>query len=125
MNLIATVKSKLLSILCIILFTTTGLVYWSGNNDRKELKEVSDKLVHHVELNETLSRQNLELAEEIRTKPIAYITITKEVESEICKGRVSETMINTLPSKRKEGVDEKVTVDIDDRLPSDLIKLLN
>lgn len=124
MNPLAVVKSKLLSILCIVLLTTSGLVYWSGKTDRDELKDVREKLVQHVELNERLSRQNLELAEEIRTKPIEYITITKDVEKEVCEGRIAQNKINSLPSKRKEGVDEKVTADIDDRLPVDLIKLL-
>lgn len=124
MNPLVAIKSKLLSILCIVLFTTSGLVYWSGKNDRDELKEVREKLVQHVELNETLSRQNLELAEEIRTKPIEYITITKDVEKEVCEGKIAQNAIKNIPSKRKEGVDEKITADIDDRLPADLIKLL-
>lgn len=124
MNLIAAIKSKILSILCVVLFTALTTVYLSGSADRTELKDIRAKLVQHVELNESLSRQNLELAEEIRTKPTEYITITKEVEKEVCKGQVAQAMIKALPSKRKEGVNEKVTADIDDRLPDDLLKLL-
>lgn len=124
MNPLATVKSKILSILCILLFTTSGVFYWSGKSDRDELKEVREKLVQHVELNESLSRQNLALAEELKTKPIEYITITKEVEKEVCEGRIAQEKIKALQTKRKEGVNEEVTADIDDRLPDELIRLL-
>lgn len=124
MNPIATIKSKLLSILCVVLMTTSAMLYFSGQSDSEELKQVRDKLVHHVSLNESLSKQNLQLAEELKTKPVEYITITQDVEKEVCNGRVTQEKINSLPSKRKEGVNEKHTADIDDRLPDDLIKLL-
>lgn len=124
MNIIAMVKGKFLQVACISLITAFGLLYWSTDSDRDELVILRDKLVRHVELNESLSRQNLVLAEELKTKPIEYITITKEVEKEVCEGRIAQEKIKSLPTKRKEGVNEKVTADIDDRLPDDLIRLL-
>jgi hypothetical protein len=98
----------------------------SGKSDREELRVVSDKLVTHVRLNESLSEQNLLLLDEIKNKPVEYIKITKEVEKEICNGVVKQTLINELPSKpsKKDVINEETTADIDDRLPDNLLKLL-
>lgn len=123
MNPLATIKSKALNILCIVLTTLLIASYMSGKADREELSSVSEKLVKHVQLNERLSSQNLALVEEIKNKPTEYITITKEVDKEVCNGVVKQNMINSLPSK-KEVVNEETTADIDDRLPDNLLKLL-
>jgi hypothetical protein len=100
----------------------------SGRADRAELTTVQGKLLEHVTLNKRLSDQNLELAEEIKTKPAQYITITKEVEKHVCNGRVQQELITAIPAKKEavNGVNKtmETTADIDDRLPSELIKLL-
>lgn len=126
MNPLATLKSKTLNILVIILTTLLIASYMSGKSDREELRVVSDKLVTHVRLNESLSEQNLLLLDEIKNKPVEYIKITKEVEKEICNGVVKQTLINELPSKpsKKDVINEETTADIDDRLPDNLLKLL-
>lgn len=125
-QILAGLKSKGLSILCIVLVTLLTASYLSGKSVREELKGVSEKLVEHVQLNKRLSDQNLELAEEIRTRPTEYITITKEVDRNICNGVVQQELINSLPSTKKGAIDEKKqdVANIDDRLPTDLIKLL-
>lgn len=123
--LITTLKSKAQTLLCIVLATLLTVSYLSGSADRKELKQVSDKLTEHVQLNERLSEQNLTLAEEVKTRPEKLIPIVKEVEKEVCNGLVRQSLINTLPSKAKKEVDdEKAVADIDDRLPDNLIQLL-
>lgn len=126
MNLIlATLKSKGLSILCIVLATLLTASVISGKYDRQALDTAQEKLMEHVTLNKRLSEQNLELANEIKNKPAQYITITKDVDKEVCNGVVRQTMIQSLPiTKKKEAVNEEITADIDDRLPNDLIKLL-
>lgn len=125
MNLIATLKSKGLSILAIVLATLLTFTYYTGKGDREELEQAQGKLLEHVQLNERLSKQNLELVEELRTKPIEYITITKDVTKEVCNGLVKQEAINNLPKKEvKDEQTQQAVADIDDRLPTDLIKLL-
>jgi hypothetical protein len=126
MNLIAAIKSKGLTLLVIILMTLLSVSYMSGKSDREALDAAQDKLLTHVTLNKRLSEQNLELAEELKNKPKEYITITKEVSKEVCNGFVKQQVINSLPSKKgvvNEDAKQNVA-DIDDRLPTDLIKLL-
>ena len=128
MNLISTIKSKGLSILCVILATLLTVSILSYNSNKKELINVQSQLLKHVQLNERLSEQNLSLAEEIKNKPKEYITITKEADKKLCDGLLVQHSINSLPSKvKKEAVNEnnvQNTADIDDRLPADLIQLL-
>lgn len=124
MNPITLIKSKFQTLLCIILATLLTVSYLTGRSDRAELKQVSGKLTEHVLLNERLSEQNLSLAREIRDKPAEYITITKEVEKEVCNGRIKQELIKALPVKKDDINAKKTTADIDDRLPDDLLKLL-
>lgn len=134
MNLIlATLKSKGLSILCIVLATLLTISYLSGKADQAELIQVRGKLLEHVSLNERLSKQNLTLAEEVRTKPTQYIPIVKEVSKEVCNGVVRQQLINALPpTVSKKEIDNgnttqsttRNTANIDDQLPTSLIQLL-
>lgn len=125
MNPFATLKSKGASILIIVLLTMLTLSYFSGKHDREELSQTKEKLIEHVALNKRLSDQNVALAEEIRTKPIEFITITKDVDREICNGKLAQDAINNLPRKEvKDGQVSQGVADIDDRLPTDLLRLL-
>jgi hypothetical protein len=99
----------------------------SGKYDREARDTAQGKLLEHVTLNKRLSEQNLELANQIKNKPKEYIPIVKEVDKEVCNGVVKQQAINALLSSKKETVNEATkqnTADIDDRLPTDLLKLL-
>lgn len=126
MNLFAILKSKLQLIACIVLTTLLAASYLSNKSDQDELIDLREKVIEHVKLNKSLSEQNLSLAKELREKPKEYITITKDVDKEVCNGAVNKALINSLPSKKGVVNEENVThtADIDDRLPTDLIKLL-
>lgn len=126
MNLFAILKSKLQLIACIVLATLLAASYLSNKSDQDELIDLREKVIEHVKLNKSLSEQNLSLAKELREKPKEYITITKDVDKEVCNGAVNKALINSLPSKKGVVNEENVThtADIDDRLPTDLIKLL-
>ena len=126
MNLFAILKSKLQLIACIVLATLLAASYLSNKSDQDELIDLREKVIEHVKLNKSLSEQNLSLAKELREKPKEYITITKDVDKEVCNGAVNKALINSLPSKKGVVNEENVThtADIDDRLPADLIKLL-
>jgi hypothetical protein len=107
----------------VILATLLTVSYLSHRGDDKELTALTEKLTEHVQLNNRLSEQNLALASELKTKPIEFITITKEVDKEVCNGIVKQNLINAIPSK-KGSINEETTADIDDKLPTDLLKLL-
>lgn len=125
MNLLATLKTKGLSILVVVLTTLCISLFVTGKLDRNELDDVKGKLLEHVTLNERLSKQNLELAEQIRNKPKEYIPVVKDVIKEVCNGKVKQSLIENLPRKEVSNVENtQTTADIDDRLPADLIKLL-
>lgn len=124
-GLLAAIKSKFLSFICVVLITALSISYIAGRNDRVELTALRAKVIEHVALNEKLSAQNVGLLKEIKDRPPQYITVTKEVGKEVCNGAVTQAQIDALPSKKEMVDDEKNTADIDARLPTDLIKLLN
>lgn len=122
-SLLATLKSKGLTIICIILFTLLTTTYLSDKESRKELGVAQSALIKHVDLNKRLSDENLALAKELKEASSTQIPIVKEVMVEICHGAINEKLIESLPSK-KGNVNEEKTADIDNRLPTDLIQLL-
>lgn len=122
-SLLATLKSKGLTILCIILLTLLTTTYLSDKHNREELVIAQEALIRHVDMNKRLSDENLALAKELRDAPDKQLPIVKEVMVEICNGAINGKLIESLPSK-KEKVNEEKTADIDDRLPTDLIQLL-
>ena len=123
MNPIAILKSKGLSLLCIVLATLLTVSYFSGKSTRNELDQTKEKLLMHVTLNKKLSDENVKFARELNEAPKQYIEVVKEVMRESCNGEVKQQLIDSLKTQR-ETVDEKNTADIDDKLPADLIKLL-
>lgn len=127
MNFLISLKSKALGILCIILITALTISVIEGNSNKTELTSLRTKYSDQVTMNERLSNQNLDLLDEIDKRPIEFINIVKEVQVEICNGRVQQELINALPSKKGNvnvEKDQANTADIDDRLPDDLIRLL-
>lgn len=122
-SILATLKSKGLAVLCVILFTLLTTTYFSEQNSKEELEVAQAALIRHVGMNKRLSDENLELAKQIKEAPAIQIPIVKEVMTEVCNGVVKENLISSLPSK-KGNVNEEKTADIDDRLPANLIQLL-
>lgn len=122
-SILAALKSKGLTIICIILFTLLTTTYLSDKHSREELTIAQAALIKHVGVNKRLSDENLALAKELRESSAKQIPIVKEVMVEICNGTIKEKLIESLPSK-KGSVNEEKTADIDDRLPTDLIQLL-
>lgn len=126
-NFLKSLKSKALGIICIILITALTISILEGNANKTELKSLRTKYSEQVNMNERLSNQNLDLLDEIEKRPIEFINIVKEVQVEICNGRIQQELINALPSKKGNVNAEKDkgnTADIDDRLPDDLLRLL-
>lgn len=127
MNFLINLKSKAIGIICIILITALTISVIEGRSNKTELTELRTKYSDQLTLNERLSNQNLDLLDEIDKRPIEFINIVKEVQVEICNGRVQQELINALPSNKgavNAEQDKANTADIDDRLPDDLLRLL-
>lgn len=122
--LLTTIKSKLSTVICIILATLLIASYISGRSDRIKLDDVNSKLSEHVALNKRLSDENLKFAKELNEQPKQYIQVVKEVMNETCNGEVKQQLIESIATNREQAISEKNTADIDDRLPASLIKLL-
>jgi len=126
-TLFSTIKTKALSVFCVMLLTALAISFVAGYKDREELNDLRGKVVIQLDVNKRLSDQNIDLLKEIKNKPVEYITVTKEVESQVCDGTVGLALINAIQSTKKEQANEAAesnTADIDAKLPTNLIKLL-
>lgn len=125
-TLFSTIKTKALSAFCIILITALAISFYEGRQDRVELGDLRTKVVQQLDTNKKLSEENIQLLKEIKNKPTEYITITKEVDNQVCEGNVSLALIGAIKSKKDSAneANESNTTDIDAKLPSNLIKLL-
>ena len=123
--ILATLRSKMTLIICVILTTLLLTSVVSNSSKSKELTALRTSYQEQVSLNERLSETNKKLLDDIKNMPPKYIKITKEVATEVCNGKIKQEAIAALPSKRKEVKDETPHVaDVDDALPTDLKRLL-
>lgn len=111
-----------------LLASSLVLNYYTYKAYDNAIVEVNKLALINVSLNQAISS----LQDEVTKRPTEYITITREVEGELCKGKVATDKVmnlpNTVSSKEKGGntdVSTKVYVDIDAELPADLVRLLN
>ena len=112
-----------------LLASSLVLNYYTYKAYDNAIVEVNKLALINVSLNQAISS----LQDEVTKRPTEYITITREVEGELCKGKVAIDKVLDLPnpvtsSKEKGGntdVSTKVYVDIDAELPADLVRLLN
>lgn len=116
------------AVLMTLLASSLVLNYYTYKAYDNAIVEVNKLALINVSLNQAISS----LQEEVTKRPTEYITITREVEGELCKGKAAIDKVmglpNTVSSKEKGGntdVSAKVYVDIDAELPADLIRLLN
>lgn len=112
-----------------LLASSLVLNYYTYKAYDNAIVEVNKLALINVSLNQAISS----LQDEVAKRPTEYITITREVEGELCKGKAAIDKVMGLPntvtsSKEKGGntdVSTKVYVDIDAELPADLVRLLN
>lgn len=123
MNLISTLRANALKLLCVVLVTLLVALKFEYNDKVDKLSSATTSLTEQVALNERLSEQNKQLAEEVEKKPKQVIKVVKEVHTELCQSSIKQEAIKNLKSN-KEVTDEKDVADIDDRLPADLKLLL-
>ena len=112
-----------------LLASSLVLNYYTYKAYDNAIVEVNKLALINVSLNQAISS----LQDEVTKRPTEYITITREVEESLCKGKAAIDKVLYLPNpvtsgKEKGGntdVPEKVYVDIDAELPADLVRLLN
>lgn len=124
MNLISLIKSKMSSVIIVVLITLLAVSYISGKTDRNTLVKINNELLTQTLVNKQLVSENQKLYEDLKNVPDRSVEVVKEVYKEICSTDVKKSQIEGLPSKRTGVDNETHTVDIDDRLPDDLIRLL-
>ena len=131
-EMLSVVSGKALTVVFAALMTLLAsslvLNYYTNEAYKEAIDEVNKLALINVSLNQAISS----LQDEVTKRPTEYITITREVESELCKGKAAVDKVmdlpNTVSSKEKGGntdVSTKVYVDIDAELPADLVRLLN
>ena len=110
-----------------LLASSLVLNYYTYKAYDNAIVEVNKLALINVSLNQAISS----LQEEVTKRPTEYITITREVESELCKGKAAVdkvlTFTNPVKSTKEKGGtgdETKVYVDIDAELPPDLLRLL-
>lgn len=124
MKILATLKSKALHVLIVILMTLLAATYIDRNiisNDRDVTKKSLTELTLKYE---RISSENEKLAKEIKETGNNTVVITKEVTVEVCNAKVKQEAIKSLPTNKREVTNEKATAGIDDNLPDDLKRLL-
>lgn len=124
MKILATLKSKALHVLIVILMTLLAATYIDRNiisNDRDITKKSLTELALKYE---RISSENEKLAQEIKEAGNKSVVITKEVTVEVCNAKVKQEAIKSLPTNKREVTNEKATAGIDDSLPDDLKRLL-
>lgn len=112
-----------------LLASSLVLNYYTYKAYDNAIVEVNKLALINVSLNQAISS----LQDEVTKRPTEYITITREVEGELCKGKAAIDKVlylpNTVTSSKEKGgntdVSTKVYVDIDAELPADLVRLLN
>lgn len=122
--ILATVRSKMTLIICVILTTLLLTFVVSDNNKSKELKQLRVSYQEQVSLNERLSDTNKKLMDDIKNMPPKHIEITKEVVSEVCDGKVKQEAIEALPKGKEVTSEDPNVADIDAKLPANLKRLL-
>lgn len=121
------ITGKLLWGAIIVLSTLLTVSTIDNRAKTTQITELTLLADRSVEQNKRMNLEIVDLKKKLETEPSKQIEIAKEVMVEICKGGVTKSKIESLPSKR-EVTHEAIptnTADIDDRLPADLIRLLN
>ena len=123
--------SNPLILTCIVLTTLLGGSTYLLSSERKLNTELQQSNIVLKQANTSLANTIAELDKELKERPKEYIEVTKEVYTELCLGEILGESILKLPkpqakSKEEIGVkDEKQEyVDVDSKLPPDLVRLL-
>lgn len=129
-NVLKTISSSLTGILISVIILLLVAMYWQNSNLKDVRKELEDAVYANVTLtlvNASLNMTITTLKEEIVNMPNKYIEVTREVDSELCKGASSIEQVLNLDKRmveKRESPSENNYIDIDGKLPPSLLRLL-
>lgn len=136
-GLIKMLSSNMIGVFVVTFVLLLGALYWQDTKleeTRNELKEAVAANITLSLVNTSLNLAITSLKEEIESMPNKHIELVKDVEKELCKGKSSiDQIINlksaaptteTLVPQQGGNNSEKSYVDIDGKLPPDLLRLL-
>lgn len=136
-GVIKMLSSNMIGVFVVTFVLLLGALYWQDTKleeTRKELKEAVAANITLSLVNTSLNLAITSLKEEIESMPNKHIELVKDVEKELCKGKssIEQVMslktatptIVTLAPQQGGNNSEKSYVDIDGKLPPDLLRLL-
>lgn len=125
------IKIKVLKVVSIMAVTALLICSYTISNQSDIIAGQTEELASLNTLMEVQRESINSLKEDLDTKPKEYIKIVKEVDKRLCEGIVLGKEILDLPitSKKKGALvleidTENGTADIDDKLPANIIQLL-
>lgn len=125
------IKIKVLKVFSIMAVTALLICSYTISNQSDIIAGQTEELASLNTLMEVQRESINSLKEDLDTKPKEYIKIVKEVDKRLCEGVVLGKEILDLPvtSKKKGALvleidTENGTADIDDKLPANIIQLL-
>lgn len=126
------IKVKVLSLVSVVAVTVMLLCGYTAHNQASIIQGKTDELASLNTLMEVQRETIKSLTEDLEKKPKEYIKIVKDIDRKLCEGIGIGNSILSLPSAKKvngELVHEINTknndIDIDSKLPADLIRLLD
>lgn len=133
-GVIKMLSSNMIGVFVVTFVLLLGALYWQDTkleDTRKELEEVVAANITLSLVNTSLNLAITSLKEEIESMPNKHIELVKGVEKELCNGKSSTEQVMNLKtttptSAPQQGGNnsEKSYVDIDGKLPPDLLRLL-
>ena len=131
-GLVSKVSSKMLWAVVLVLSTLLVTKTLTLNDITKQLSVQNEQVVILTGKVNRINDENQKLRDELRNQPEKVVTITKDVTREVCNGKVLESQILNLPPTKQRGANHAANdqtsppvADLDDRLPDDLVRLLN
>lgn len=136
-GVIKMLSSNMIGVFVVTFVLLLGAIYWQDTKLEETRKGLEEAVAANITLslvNTSLNLAITSLKEEIEKMPNKHIDLAKDVEKELCKGKSSiDQIINlkvdaptTGTSAPQQGGNniEKSYVDIDGKLPPDLLRLL-
>lgn len=136
-GVIKMLSSNMIGVFVVTFVLLLGALYWQDTKLEETRKELEEAVAANITLslvNTSLNLAITSLKEEIESMPNKHIDLAKDIEKELCNGKSSiDQIINlksaspaTTTSSPQQGGNnsEKSYVDIDGKLPPDLLRLL-
>lgn len=136
-SVIKMLSGNMLGVFVATIILLLGALYWQDTKLVETRKELEGAVAANITLtlvNTSLNLAITSLKEEVESMPNKHIELVKDIEKELCKGKSSIGQVmylknatpttETLVPQKGGNNSEKSYVDIDGKLPPDLLRLL-